>query len=153
MKTEDGNKLIAEFMGSKFINEPYKNKDGEMLDYWHWSKPNCNYPKSIGIGELSTAWQIGNFHFHDSWDWLMIVVEKIGKTIIPKDWLNAGWDLNIHYCLTTVGTSFEIGDHDLHITDSGIEAKEWLNTSKDPLTRTWLAVIEFIKWYNEQKNK
>lgn len=91
------------------------------------------------------------YHYDTSWDWLMPVVEKIGKTIIPKDWLKAGWDLSVHYSIHSVGVSFEIGDHDLHITDSGIEAKMWDNISKEPITRTWLAVIEFIKWYNANK--
>lgn len=39
----EGNKLIAEFIGSKYINKPFKMKDinGKeyMQDFWHWSKP------------------------------------------------------------------------------------------------------------------
>ncbi len=95
----------------------------------------------------------GYTKFHHDWTWLMTVVEKIGNMTIPKEWLKSAWDLKIHFSINTIGTSFEIGDHDLHITDSGIEAKEWLNISKTTIEKTWLCVIEFIKWYNEQKNK
>lgn len=140
MKSEEilnGNILIAKFMGGTCSNYANNTKG--------WIIPNLT--KNGVDGDEN------NLKFHSYWSWLMPVVEKIGKTIIPKEWLNAGWDLKIHYSVNTIGTSFEIGDHDLHISDSGIEAKEWLNISKEPITRTWLAVIEFIKWYNEQKNK
>lgn len=135
MKQEEiikGNDLIAKFMGLPKVEgyeHTYRINDGK--PNWYSTEPKYN----------------------ESWDWIMPVVEKIGKTIIPKEWLNAGWDLSIHYSIHSVGTSFEIGDHDRHISDSGVEAKMWDNVSKEPITRTWLAVIEFIKWYNEQKNK
>lgn len=131
----EGNKLIAEFMGGVCSNYADGSKG--------WIIPNLT-KNGVEGDEKSLK-------FHSSWDWLMPVVEKIGKTIIPKDWLKAGWDLSVHYSIHSVGVSFEIGDHDLHITDSGIEAKMWDNISKEPITRTWLAVIEFIKWYNENK--
>lgn len=126
------NKLIAEFMGEKID----LSKFGE-----NWKRIINQY----------TTNEIPNYH--SDWGWLMPVVEKIGNTIIPKEWLNAGWNLSVHYSIHSVGTSFEIGDHDRHISDSGIEAKMWDNISKEPIIRTWLAVIEFIKWYNEQKLK
>ena len=100
------------------------------------------------LNVMPDEWYEKRCKYNSSWDWLMPVVEKIGKTIIPKKRLNAGWDLSVHYSIHSVGTSFEIGDHDWHISDSGIEAKMWDNISKEPITRTWLAVIEFIKWYN-----
>lgn len=137
MKQEEilkGNLMIALFMEWK-IDNSFPDKDKV------YRSPNNDL-------ELTTT-----FKFNSDWSKLMPVIDKIGKTIIPKEWLNAGWDLSIHYSIHSVGTSFEIGDHDRHISDSGIEAKEWLNISKEPITKTWLAVIEFIKWYNEQKNK
>lgn len=88
--------------------------------------------------------------YHSDWNSLMNVVEKISKTIIPKAWLNAGWDLSVFFSIHTVGTSFEIGDNDLYITDCGINPKGWINAGKPPIERTWLAVVEFIKWYNSK---
>jgi len=132
-----GNKLIAEFMELKF--DPNRT-----LPHWLRYDPFDNK-------DIPKWYEPKDMMYHKSWDWIMPVVEKIGGTIIPKEWLNAGWDLSIHYSIHSVGVSFEIGDHDRHISDSGIEAKMWDNISKEPITRTWLAVIVFIKWYNEQK--
>lgn len=145
----EGNKLIALFMGAKKTGSATGIKEGGVANEYE-----------VKISERITAifydkegaWtDFKEMKFHESWDWLMPVVQRIGKKTIRKEWLNSEWDLKIHYSINTIGTWFEIGDHDLHITDSGIEAKEWLNISKDPITRTWLAVIEFIKWYNQNK--
>lgn len=125
METREGNKLIAEFM-----------------DFKHRTM------STILSGEVEIKDEL---QYHSSWDWLMPVVEKISNTLIPKEWFKSDWDLSVHYSIHSIGTSFEIGDHDLHITDSGIEAKEWLNISKEPITRTWLAAIEFIIFFNEKK--
>jgi hypothetical protein len=73
---------IAKFMGSQYVNYPFKaNKDDDFLtDFWHWSKPTNGYPKCGVTGiEWSTAWMIGNFKFNTSWDWLMPVIDKIRK--------------------------------------------------------------------------
>lgn len=121
----ENNELIAEFMGSEYIDKSYKNDSGEYIEFWTWTKPKyCQYPKSIGIGELSTAWNIGNFHFHDSWDWLMLVVEKIEsigyKTRIIEN----------RCCITRYSESADV-------------------CAKSKIMAVWLAVIEFIKWYNK----
>ena len=67
--------------------------------------------------------------FHSSWDWLMPVVEKIQ---IKFD------EVIIRYktCVIYMGSKRAIEK----VEDSTIKA-------------TWLAVVEFIKWYNnESKN-
>ena len=56
MTTQEGNKLIAEFMGKKFI------EDGNSM----WD------------GKVSIC--VENLEYHSSWNWLMPVVEKIEKT-------------------------------------------------------------------------
>lgn len=129
--TLENNKLIAEFMGSNYINEPYTDKEGITHDFYCWTKPSCNYPKSIGIGELSTAWQIGNFHFHNDWNWLMQVVEMIESL---------EYDVNIEFAtciiLKNVDDFKPIFGHGSNF--SKIEA-------------VYNACLEFIKWYNENK--
>ena len=67
----EGNKIIAIFMGSKYVNEPYKSnkEDKELTDFWHWSKPNDGYPFDRCIKpaqSMSTAFMIGNFFYHKS---------------------------------------------------------------------------------------
>jgi hypothetical protein len=143
MKTEEileGNKLIAEFMGAKPLME------GELEIV-------CSDGCNIMVYDSGVQQKIPNMRFHTSWDWLMPVVDKIAKTIIPKEWLNSGWNLSIDYAITKVGTSFSIGDNDLWITDCGIDPKGWANAGLTPIERTWLAVIEFIKWYNQNKKQ
>lgn len=59
MKTEEGNKLIAEFMGWR--------KSG----IHGWLPPNKEDSWAYGKDSI--------LKYHFSWDWLMPVVEKIGK--------------------------------------------------------------------------
>jgi hypothetical protein len=62
--TNNGNKLIAEFMG--YEKYPIEGKsDG--------------YKVILKRGYTPTYSCIGNLQFHLSWDWLMPVVEKIGS--------------------------------------------------------------------------
>ena len=121
-----GNKLIAEF--EKLIVE----KPGDLLNatqqnkYYH---PSCfNYP--IPLSELQ---------YHSSWDWLIPVFEKICRLTVGD-----GVVFIKNPTPTTFGMLNEetgqimvrIGGFTLWQADTLIEA-------------TWLAVIEFIEWYNE----
>ena len=66
-----------------------------------------------------------------SWDWLMTVVEKI-STID-----NYVYSVKINYCITYIET-----EHlDVICNEQGNETIE----------ATYKAVVEFIKWYNENK--
>ena len=58
---QEGNKLIAEFMGAKFIEKDPMFMNGNSSFY---------YFKETGKSERI-------LHYHFSWDWLMPVVEKI----------------------------------------------------------------------------
>lgn len=48
METIEGNKLIAQFMGAKYINTPVKTKDEKgnkiVKDFWYWTRPDNNFP-------------------------------------------------------------------------------------------------------------
>lgn len=70
------------------------------------------------------------FYFHSSWDWLMPVVEKIeglgyGVTIYRKG---------------------------CHINDVGLSSANGFNHSSK-IEQTWKACVEFIEWYNKQKDE
>jgi len=73
-----GNKLIAEFMGHRFTGDGVKKAYCMYLpdqQYWSFSAWNVEgYPDSLD--EKIEAY----FKYHDSWDWLMPVVEKIEAT-------------------------------------------------------------------------
>ena len=108
MKKEvlEGNRLIAEFMAE----EP------EVL-----------------MQDLKRAGTLESMHYHDSWDWLMPVVERIDSRT-PYD---PCVTVEYNWCsIKTLNGEFNIEV----VGNSRIEA-------------TYKAVVEFIKWYNENKNK
>jgi len=93
-----------------------------------------NYPENNETGWYN---ELGNcvgieLKFHSSWDWLMSVVEKIELIIVDE--------LKIEEDITINGTSCYIPAIDKSIT----------KLSK--INATYEAVVEFIKWYNLQKN-
>lgn len=108
-----GNKLIAKFMGMvpAGINADY---------FWETSE------KIVGRGT-------GDLEYHSSWNWLMLVVEKIEKqgfiSVIEK---NSRTDHRVFFN-TEDYTSVANGARD-----------------EDKRTAIWLAVVDFIKWYNKQ---
>lgn len=59
--------------------------------------------------------------YHSSWDWLMPVVDKINKTVVKINEEENGIDR-----YSSIIESFDTVD----------------------INRTWLAVVDFIKWYN-----
>ena len=63
--------------------------------------------------------------FHSSWEWLMPVVEKI----------------------ESLGYGVTIYRKGCHINDIGLLGVNGFN-HKSKIEQTWLAVVEFIKWYN-----
>ncbi len=138
MEVEAGKKLISEFMGGEvgYLSVLFKE------------------PPKINSGHNQKLYHIDDIAYYTSWDWLMPVVDKIGNLTIPKGFVSEPWPTSIHYGIGKVATIFTIGDNSLFITDSGIQEdgvnnlKEWKNTEKTSLERTWMAVVEFIKWHN-----
>lgn len=145
MNIEDSNKLIAEFMGLKPNRTPY-TYEGSYI----WN----NYEDIPELSEIimkeleDEQWYIYP-RFDESWDWLMPVVEKI-ESLELGDWYvhiiggknyptiriedgnvgNGLWD-----CMINVPDCEGFGN-DIHLTK---------------LEATYKAVVEFIKWYNNQK--
>jgi len=88
--------------------------------------------------------------YHTSWDWLMPVVEKIAT--IPS--------------ISITIESFTVEYGDKAVGSFGIEKTTWHNSApiKELITykkefieklslteNVWQAVIQFIKWYNQNK--
>jgi len=134
----EGNKLIAEFMG-------YKPCFSHIIDKY-------NYTQTVDGFLITGKCNAGNHQedeyenfaikhliFHYSWDWLMPVVEKIES--ISELSLNRKCNFHVtiekHQCVIMWGISFTISD----IYD--------YNNSK--ISTVYKSVIEFIKWYNENK--
>ena len=125
METEDiikSNKLIAEFMGWGNYNDRSFHTPYEDADW-------CN-------GERTSICDDRSLKFHSSWDWLMPVVDKIESIIFNKD--NS-------FNVTIGSTNFCV------IQDSNGEVYESIEDYRESkLLTTYVAVTEFIKWYNEQ---
>jgi len=68
MKTEEGNKLIAEFMGMT-LGHPDKEETRWKDDWFE--------KLSVDGGHFESGSRHKHLLFHNSWDWLMPVVEKI----------------------------------------------------------------------------
>lgn len=143
------NALIAEFLGGK-IRRAWTINDsvcyiwtGVFVKEWEAliGLPTRNEAKESHI-------LIDQLHFHDSWDWLMPVVEEISRMECERrrDEDDKKWII-FTYCPTTFGMLAESGQvrvrfyaHSEHLADNLIKA-------------TWDAVVDFIKSYNKQKQR
>jgi hypothetical protein len=116
---QESNILIAEFMGLKKSNRLYEKS----FTYVGDDIIKAGLPFKNGI--------MGNcmddLPFHNSWDWLMPVAEKIHSTYKAS--------IEIH------GSSVKAGyDYETHIEAGG-----------SMIQNTYQAVVKFIQWYNDQK--
>lgn len=110
---QEGNNLIAKFMGAKLVPHPTVN-----------CKEWTGYTPIEGLLQSTTL------HFHDDWNWLMPVVEKIEKEKHPVF-------ISSNNCTIYERTG---KNHGFIIDKYGISK----------INACWQAIIQFIKWYNEQ---
>lgn len=115
MNTIESNKMIASFMGLG-DNQPYQ--------IWEHIRSNAS-------GEETSLYWDNNLRYHDSFDWLMPVVEKIE---------GLGHDVSI--LKNAVGLQWcGIGKFSSNNTKA---------TGTTKIEAIYSAVVEFIKWYNKQ---
>ena len=125
-ETIENNKLIAEFMGW----EIYKNV-GREVEYF--VKGQLETHHKVVDNWLSFL----NMKYHSSWDWLMPVVEKI-------ETFNHAVTITQNIC--TIRACI-MGDRTVRAHQTGN-----YKTPDTKLYNTWLAVVEFVKWYNSNKD-
>ena len=147
----DSNKLIAEFM--LFEKAFIQNCDGVPYDY---HLPDIfELIKEVEISiESENGWglveqdmcQITDLKFHSSWDWLMPVVEKIENLEFGK------WYVHIQGNTVDIEDGNEgIGLWDFHINNEDpVMSLFPSHKNLKPIEAVYIAVTEFIKWYNEQ---
>lgn len=121
----ENNKLIAEFIGRCGKN------DGSLYTF-------------PGVSELlsnNEIWyELKDSKFHTSWDWLMPVLEKI-------ETLNdLGKDVNISTYIIYNKTYINV----THYNIGGIKSI-LINKEETKFLNTYVACVEFIKWYNNEK--
>lgn len=125
-ETINGNKLIAEFMGR--VANP--NDGGNT-----YTEGFVFYDEKGGI---IGADGFSNPIYNKSWDWLMPVVEKIESV---KEYVIFVQIIGNACNISTYAGDGVMPDKSFSIAKGG--------TSK--ISAVWLAVIEFINWYNSTK--
>jgi len=120
----EGNYLIAEFLGWKF------KKKTPWWDFW-------GYMSDVYVAEADIAINADNLPFHDNYNWAMLLIQKIER---------CGYEINIQ---------IREGITKVYIDKpkDGKKAYEVVASTqgKDMQHTIWLAIIEFVKWSNENK--
>ena len=110
-----------------------------IAEFMQYSDIDCHECKHSGVCNhlqcgLSTQEKIEQFKFHSSYDWIMPVVEKIEQLLFPNDVF-----YNIHIlggcCVCIISSDMD-------------ELGQYSEPTK--ILTVFKAVVEFIKWYNEQ---
>ena len=128
-KIIEGNKLIAEFMEVKNVREYELN-----------SKHKCLII-SDDDGFIDYVEGINFLSYNDNWNRIMHVVEKIKK-------------LEFEFNTFSDYTKTEKYRNEVRISELSVDKYcRILIRNTDMLDAIFNAVVEFIKWYNENKNK
>ena len=126
----ESNRIIADFIGAVQTYKPYVNTDDMEYDMY-------GVIPTIEDGENEKHYFLPQEMLFDTdWNWLMVVVEKI-ENIEDENRCSK-------YNFEMVQTFVEIIDN--NNSDTIVEIDK--NTK---IQATYKAVVEFIKWYNEQK--
>lgn len=107
METKDGNKLIAEFMELPFNGIMY------------WRQEILGYDAGANLG-----YDVLGLLYHEDWNWLMQVAEKIEKKTKVME---------IHKNFCALHGELPIG------------------RGKNTLEAVWNAVLIYIQWHNDKK--
>ena len=124
MTTEEGNKLIAIFMGWTSSKSSDAGILGGSIEYWR--NPNDGH---VGYSHPN--------RYNSDWNELMSVLGKIEKLACNVNIIN-------NYCQII---KFSEG----HSSEPEYQRTQTMASTK--IENVWNAVIQFIQWYNEQKTK
>lgn len=131
----EGNRAIALFMGFRVFEK--------------------RYPRNHGIGAPEAEWKdciVEKLKYHKSWDALMPVFEKIGNYRWPAYYGPSGKsndDGPYDDCVwpRTFGMRDKDGKYMVRFNASVLFSADTL------IEATWLSVVDFAKWYNQQPVK
>ncbi len=141
----ENNEIIAEFRGGKKI----ENKKFYGMSHVWINTPANDYSEDV---------QSHQFRYHIDWNWIMPVVEEIQKSIFifPVSLNELTLKRNISQSEVTVFEDFN-RDHNtwsywLNLERTGLRFGS-SQVYKNKIEAVNKAVVEFIKWYNEQHIK
>lgn len=124
----ENNKLIASFMGGKFRGESRLNL--VVNEIWLPMHGVCRFDKiESGSGKI--------LHYHNSFDWLMPVVEKIESL---ENYV-------IHQTFFNKREVVIKAEYNREFKNISINYEQ----PNQKLQATYKAVVEFIKWYNHEQ--
>ena len=103
----------------------------KFMDYEFTNYVNTDKIYKFKLNDL--WWEVKDLYFHKSWDWLMPVVEKIEQ--------DTGWEL-IMYSNDCYWNKFGDRPNDINRYFTGFRQEA-----------VYEAIIWFIKWYNNKKEK
>jgi hypothetical protein len=120
----EDNKLIVEFMGCRILSYPPSKWTSITRHSELWCRGDALSPFYHYTGRSSVAQiRLKSLKYHESWDWLMTVVDKIDSLGFP---VMIYHDQCVIKSICTVHLSKRINS-------------------------VYKAVVEFIKWYNSQE--
>lgn len=126
----ENNSLLAEFLGSE-LEETVKSEKVYCL----------LMPDENDIsGFKKEFFAPDELKFHKSWDWLMLVVDKI------ETYLADGCNVDISYNTCTI--CVVVGNDFKGYTEN--DGFDIVITSNSKTEATYSACIEFVKWFNSQ---
>ena len=144
----EGNKLIAEFMG-------YEEGFPHRIDKYGYVQVDKGYViPSITNSQFheqdsdTHQFSLSELKFYSSWDWIMPVVEKVvlTKISIPR--------ISRMYFNTFRCRKNHPEEHNYKVRIHSDFDDVLIKTSSNvEIEAVWLAVVEFIKWYNSCKKK
>jgi len=118
---ENTDKLLAGFLGMK----PHHNDSNVMI---------------LNINGINYPFEVSELNYDTDWNRLMLVIEKIESVKIGKLYFNIQIDKDKVSLFYT------------HISEPTKQIEmffEWGQENK--INNTYKIVVEFVKWYNEQK--
>lgn len=123
-----GNRLISEFMGGKFWENPSNNHCFKVA------------PKKMPI-ELPDILSEGDLKYHSSWEWLMPVIENIGKN----------FNVRITWCADGGTKGFDVTYIDRPDIYDDISIADYGGFGA--ITNTWKCAVKFIEWHNKKRKR
>ena len=147
------NKLIAEFMGWRLQYEP--DPDNKRVCCYKFYKPGDKNPSPlyfniedivVAVSSEKIGWKLISKYtkYNCSWDKLMPVVEKIGSTDCSS--IDIHWGTGCTDSFAWCNIEWSNGKRKFITSDN-------INQDEQSLIKAvWVTIVEFIKWYNENKN-
>ena len=161
----NGNKLIAEFLGYRYI--PFNNEEGNQAGWWHKDTP----PAMVKLGSPPRKMKRQHYlcrrhidlKYFNSYDWIMAAVdtmEEMGySTSIKTRYVRLNPICGSYYNTITQVSFNDDGYYVSRCVETDIQSTsdeyQYLQNGKDQINKRqaiWLMVVESIKYINENKS-